>query len=132
MSDKNTRLVYSTDPAQNKKCAKCKELLAECKCEKPQEVKVLDAKMQPTKTYNFVAYLRIEKAGRGGKTVTAINELPKNETFLKDLTSELKKKCGSGGTYSMDGKAGSIEIQGDKMEMVRVLLNKKGIKTKGS
>jgi translation initiation factor 1 len=89
-------------------------------------------KNTPTKTYNFVAYLRIEKAGRGGKTVTAINDLPKNEPFLKDLTSELKKKCGSGGTYSMEGKAASIEIQGDKMEMVRTLLNKKGIKTKGS
>ena len=127
MSDKNTRLVYSTDPAQNQKCAKCKELLAECACEKPQDVKI-----QANKSYNFVAYLRIEKAGRGGKTVTAINDLPKNETFLKDLTSELKKKCGSGGTYSMDGKAASIEIQGDKMDMIRTLLNKKGIKTKGS
>jgi translation initiation factor 1 len=83
-------------------------------------------------TYNFVAYLRIEKAGRGGKTVTAVNDLPKNETFLKELTSELKKKCGSGGTYSMEGKAGCIEIQGDKMDMIRTLLNKKGIKTKGS
>lgn len=122
MSDKNTRLVYSTDPALNKKCAKCKELVSECTCEKVPAVK----------EYKFVAYLRIEKAGRGGKTVTAINELPKNETFLKDLTSELKKKCGSGGTYSMEGKFASIEIQGDKMDMVRTILNKKGIKTKGS
>lgn len=125
MSDKNVRLVYSTDPAQNKKCAKCKELLAECSCEPEQEVK-----MTPAKTYNFVAYLRLEKAGRGGKTVTAIKELPKNEAFLKDLTSELKKKCGSGGTYEI--KTGTIEIQGDKMDMVRALLTKKGIKTKGS
>jgi translation initiation factor 1 len=69
-------------------------LVAECICEKVQEAK----------SYNFVAYLRIEKAGLGGKNVTAINDLPKNETFLKDITSELKKKCGSGGTYSMDGK----------------------------
>lgn len=122
MSDKNTRLVYSTDPAFNKKCPKCKELVSECTCEK----------ILPVKSYNFVAYLRIEKAGRGGKTVTAIHDLPKNEVFLKDLTSELKKKCGTGGTYSTEGKAGSIEIQGDKMEMVRTLLNKKGIKTKGS
>ena len=127
MSNKNTRLVYSTDPLQNKKCTKCKELLSECTCEKS-----VDDKMLKTKSYNFVAYLRIEKAGRGGKTVTAINDLPKNETFLKDLTSELKKKCGSGGTYSMEGKAASIEIQGDKMDMIRTLLNKKGIKTKGS
>lgn len=88
--------------------------------------------MPEVKGYNFVAYLRIEKAGRGGKTVTTINDLPKNEPFLKELTTELKKKCGSGGTYSMDGKAASIEIQGDKMDMVRTLLNKRGIKTKGS
>ncbi len=127
MSNKNTRLVYSTDPTQNKKCATCKELVAECSCKKVPEVK-----LSQSKSYSFVAYLRIEKAGRGGKTVTAINDLPKNETFLKDLTSELKRKCGSGGTYSMDGKAASIEIQGDKMDMIRSLLNKKGIKTKGS
>lgn len=122
MSDKNTRLVYTTDPALNKKCAKCKEFVSQCTCEDMPEVK----------GYNFVAYLRIEKAGRGGKTVTAINDLPKNEPFLKALTSELKKKCGSGGTYSMDGKAASIEIQGDKIDAIRTLLNKKGIKTKGS
>ncbi len=122
MNTKNTRLVYSTDPALNKKCVKCKELVPECTCDGMPEVK----------GYNFVAYLRIEKAGRGGKTVTTINDLPKNEPFLKELTTELKKKCGSGGTYSMDGKAASIEIQGDKMDMVRTLLNKRGIKTKGS
>jgi translation initiation factor 1 len=122
MNNKNVRLVYSTDPTQNRKCDRCKELVAECSCEAMPEVK----------SYNFVAYLRIEKAGRGGKTVTAINDLPKNEPFLKALTSELKKKCGSGGTYSMEGKAASIEIQGDKMDLVRTLLNKKGIKTKGS
>ena len=121
MSDKNVRLVYSTDPAQNKKCAKCKELVSECTCETMPEVK----------SYNFVAYLRIEKAGRGGKTVTAINDLPKNEPFLKELTSELKKKCGSGGTYSMEGKAASIEIQGDKRVAIKAIFEKKGFKFKG-
>ncbi len=119
--DPNLRLVYSSDPAQNKKCAKCKELESECKC--PKEPKL--------KEYKFVAYLRIEKAGRGGKTVTTINDLPKVEHFLKELTSELKKKCGSGGTYLMDKKEGVIEIQGDKIEMIRNLLTKKGIRTKG-
>ena len=117
----NTRLVYSTDPAQNKKCPKCKELESECTCERPPDLK----------TYKFVAYLRIEKAGRGGKTVTVIAELPKSEIFLRELTSEIKKKCGTGGTYLMDGKEGVIEIQGDKKEMIRALLTKKGIKTKG-
>jgi translation initiation factor 1 len=118
---KNTRLVYSTNPEENKKCPKCKELISECQC--PPEVEV--------KSYNFVAIMRIEKAGRGGKTVTVVDQLPKSEIFLRDLTSELKKKCGSGGTYSTAGKEGLIEIQGDKREMIRAVLTKKGMKVKG-
>jgi translation initiation factor 1 len=117
----NSRLVYSTDPALNKQCQKCKELLSECNCPKAPDLK----------TYKFVAYLRIEKAGRGGKIVTVIDELPKVEHFLKDLCSEIKKKCGTGGTYLMDRKEGVIEIQGDKKERIREILTQKNIKTKG-
>lgn len=80
---------------------------------------------------NFVAVLRIEKQGRGGKTVTVIDGLPKLNVFLKELTKKLKSACGSGGTFSMEGKEGQIEIQGDKREMIRALLEKDGIKTKG-
>lgn len=119
--DKDTRLVYSTDPALNQKCQKCKELLTECTC-----VPDVDPK-----SYRFIAMLRIEKTGRGGKTVTVIDQLPKNELFLKNLTTTLKKKCGSGGTYLMDGKEGVIEIQGDKRDLVRTFLQKEGIKSKG-
>src|SRR5688572_2743494 len=101
---KNTKLVYSTDPKDSQKCERCKEYLAECECPPTVELK----------SNNFVAKIRIEKAHRGGKTVTVIDELPKIELFLKDLTRELKTKCGTGGTYRMDGKEGVIEIQGDK------------------
>lgn len=80
---------------------------------------------------NFVAILRIEKQGRGGKTVTVIAGLPKVNIFLKDLTKRLKNACGSGGTFSMEGKEGEIEIQGDKREHIRALLEKEGIRTKG-
>jgi translation initiation factor 1 len=118
---KNTRLVFSTDPKQNKTCEKCGELLSECTC-------VPEA---PLKDYKFVAVLRIEKKGRGGKTVTVIDQLPKQEVFLRDLTSELKKKCGSGGTYIASGKEGVIEIQGDKRELIKTVLASKNIKTKG-
>lgn len=83
------------------------------------------------KSYKFVAILRIEKAGRGGKTVTVIDMLPKNEIFLKPLTTELKSKCGSGGIYILSGKEGVIEIQGDKREMIRSLFTKKGFNFKG-
>ena len=119
--NKTTRLVYSTDPELNKKCPKCKEVVSECTCE---------PEVDP-KSYKFVAVLRMEKQGRGGKTVTVIDQLPKNEIFLKNLTTLLKKKCGSGGTYLMDGKEGVIEIQGDKRDLIRPILLKEGIKSKG-
>lgn len=120
-NDKNTRLVYSTDPALNIKCPLCKELQSECTCV---------AEVDPKKT-KFVAILRIEKQSRGGKTVTVIDRLPKNELFLKTLTKQLKNKCGSGGTYLMAGQDGVIEIQGDKREMIRKILTAEGITFKG-
>ncbi len=83
------------------------------------------------KAYKFVAVLRIEKQSRGGKTVTVIDQLPKNELFLKNLTTLLKKKCGSGGTYLTSGKEGVIEIQGDKREMIRKVLESEKIRSKG-
>lgn len=118
---KDGRLVYSTDPALNQKCPKCKALQSECTC---------TPEVDP-KAYKFVAVIRIEKQGRGGKTVTVIDRLPKNELFLKNLTTLLKKKCGSGGTYLMDGRDGVIEIQGDKRELIRPALLKEGIQSKG-
>jgi translation initiation factor 1 len=118
---KNTRLVYSTDPKDNKVCPKCKELTPECQCQ-PEEA---------VTSRKFVVIFRLEKGGRGGKTVTVLDGLPKNEIFLKDLTKELKAKCGVGGTYSMAGKEGIVEIQGDKREQIRKILDSKQIKYKG-
>lgn len=120
-SMKNYKLVYSTDPEVNRKCPKCKELISECTC--PPEDNALDAKYTPV--------LRMEKSGRHGKTVTVIDKLPRNEKFLKELTSTLKKKCGSGGTYKMETSGGVIEIQGEKRELVRAYFEKEGIKCKG-
>jgi translation initiation factor 1 len=118
---KSDRLVYSTDPAQNIRCPKCKELLAACRCA---------PKAEP-KTGNYIAHLRIERTGRQGKTVTVIDGLPKMEIFLKPLCRELKEKCGAGGTFKMDKKDGVIEIQGDNRDKIRVYLAKKNIRTKG-
>ncbi len=117
----DARLVYSSDPEKNKKCPKCKELILACTCQ-PEVTVTLS---------QFVAKIRLEKQHRGGKTVTVIDDLPKQEKFLKELSAELKKKCGAGGTYSMDGKEGLIEIQGDKRTQVVQILSAKGIRLKG-
>lgn len=117
-------LVWSDDPKD--KCVKCGKLKAECeangKCNPVEEKK---------KSYNFVAIFRLEKSGRGGKTVTVIDNLPKQEIFLKDLCKELKNKCGAGGTYLMDGKEGIIEIQGDKRVQIKAIFDQKNFKYKG-
>jgi translation initiation factor 1 len=75
----------------------------------------------------IVAKLRMEKAGRGGKTATVIYDLPRNDAFLKTLCQELKRSCGTGGTVSDD----TIEIQGDLRDRIRELLRKKGYVVKG-
>ena len=120
MNQKNTKLVYSTDP-KDQVCPQCKEYLSECICVKQDTVQAR----------KFVAVFRIEKNARGGKIVTVIDGLPKIEIFLKDLSKELKAKCGTGGTYSMAGKEGLIEIQGDKRDQIKKIFETKGIKFKG-
>jgi translation initiation factor 1 len=74
-----------------------------------------------------VAKLRVEKKGRGGKTVTVVDGLPNNATFLKDLCQELKRACGTGGTAA----DGAIELQGDLRERVREYLLNKAFVVKG-
>ena len=117
----NSRLVFSTDPRDNVICPKCRKKKLDCKCVIEESV-VLS---------QITAVFRIEKNGRGGKTVTVLDSLPKNTEFLKALTKELKAKCGSGGTYEIGPKSGTIEIQGDKRDVMKKTLQEKGIKFKG-
>jgi translation initiation factor 1 len=75
----------------------------------------------------IVAKLRVEKSGRGGKTVTVVYDLPNNQTFLKELASELKRACGAGGAVAEN----TVEIQGDLRDRIRAALQKKGWTVKG-
>lgn len=75
----------------------------------------------------MVAKLRLEKTGRGGKTVTVIDGLPRNAGFLKELGHELKRACGTGGAV-LDG---AIELQGDLRDRVRDLLTRRNVIVKG-
>ena len=89
--------------------------------------------MQPARGHRapfparIVAKLRMEKKGRGGKTVTVVDGLPRNAAFLKDLSQDLKRACGTGGAV----QEGAVELQGDLRERVRECLLKKGFVVKG-
>ena len=69
-----------------------------------------------------------ETAGRRGKGVTTIFDLPLSEDAAKELAATLKQKCGTGGTF----KDGKIEIQGDHRDKIVSELEKLGYKVKRS
>lgn len=120
MSDR--RLVYSTDPRDQKnKCPRCGHFPDTCKCGPREE--------SANKSYTVI--FRLEKSGRGGKTVTVMDGWPRNDAFLKEMTKELKSKCGVGGTYIMGSDKATIEIQGDKREALKKILTAKGVPFKG-
>ncbi len=70
--------------------------------------------------------VRRETQGRGGKTVTSISGVPLADTALSALASELKRRCGTGGT----AKDGVIEIQGDHRDLLIAELEQRGYTVK--
>jgi predicted translation initiation factor SUI1 len=67
-----------------------------------------------------------ETAGRRGKGVTTVFDVPLDEDALRELAAKLKQRCGTGGTV----KDGRIEIQGDQRERIVTELEKLGFKVK--
>jgi translation initiation factor 1 len=67
-----------------------------------------------------------ETAGRRGKGVTTVFDVPLDESGLRELAATLKQRCGTGGTV----KDGRIEIQGDQRERIVAELEKLGYKVK--
>ena len=67
-----------------------------------------------------------ETAGRRGKGVTTVFDVPLDEDGLKELAGILKQRCGTGGTV----KDGRIEIQGDQRERLVAELEKLGYQAK--
>jgi len=103
-NDSNSRLVYSTDTGR---------------IEEPK------AKAERPKGDGIVRIQR-QTSGRKGKGVCLISGLSLDDTALDKLAAELKKKCGCGGAV----KEGVIEIQGDKRDLLKQLLEEKGHKVK--
>lgn len=104
MNDDNSRLVYSTDSGR---------------IEQPKE-KV------PRPKGDGVVRIQRQTSGRKGKGVCLITGVELDDAELSRLTAELKKKCGCGGAV----KEGVIEIQGDKRDLLKTLLEAKGMKVK--
>jgi translation initiation factor 1 len=118
MADRNNaRIVYSTD--KGRICPRCGWPGDQCRCSRKSQDEALPPRI--------VAKLRVEKAGRSGKTVTVVFGLPQNAVFLKELCQELKRGCGTGGAV-VDA---TVELQGDLRERVRGVLMARGITVKG-
>lgn len=119
-NSKDRVLVYSTDPKD--------QAIISGQAEKDK----LSAQSRIlVDTKKFTVVFRLEKNGRGGKTVTILDQLPNHETFVKELTKELKIKCGVGGSYKVESGVAQIEIQGDKRDAIKKILDMKQIKYKG-
>ncbi|CAI0788107.1 stress response translation initiation inhibitor YciH [Serratia quinivorans] len=104
MKDDNSRLVYSTDSGR---------------------IKQEDVKPQRDKGDGIVRIQR-QTSGRKGKGVCLISGVDLDDAALEKLAAELKKKCGCGGSL----KDGVIEIQGDKRDLLKQLLEAKGMTVK--
>jgi translation initiation factor 1 len=66
--------------------------------------------------------VRRETAGRRGKAVTTVADLPLDDDGLRELAGRLKKRCGVGGSV----KDGVIELQGDHRDVVVEVLRAAG------
>ena len=114
MSAKNEGLVYSTDIGRL--CPQCLRAVTACVCKGSFKPKHGDG----------VARVSRETKGRAGKGVTLIAGLPVMDDDLGKIATELKKRCGTGGTV----KDGVIEIQGDHRDTLVAELLKRGFKAK--
>lgn len=83
--------------------------------DKIEEVETLPNKQQRLR-------IKMERAGRGGKTVTIVSGFIGTTTDLQILCKLLKQKCGVGGT----AKDNEIIMQGDLRSKLKDLLIKEG------
>jgi len=107
-------MVYSTE--RGLVCPKCRVPVAKCRCGKEAPIPAGDG----------IVRVRRETKGRGGKTVTAVSGVPLGGEALRNLASDLKRRCGTGGTV----KDGVIEIQGDHREAIVAELTRRGFTAK--
>jgi translation initiation factor 1 len=103
-------------------CPRCDKPHAQCKCSK--EPAAPPKAVKPTG--DGIVRVGRETKGRRGKGVTLIWGLPLDDDGLRELTTKLKNRCGTGGTVKDD----RIEIQGDHRETIVGELEAMGYKVK--
>ena len=104
MNDSISRLVYSTDSGR-----------------------IDEPKAAPVRPQgDGIVRIQRQTSGRKGKGVCLITGIDQDDAELTKLAAELKKKCGCGGAV----KDGVIEIQGDKRDLIKTLLEARGLKVK--
>ncbi|MGC6359760.1 stress response translation initiation inhibitor YciH [Bisgaard Taxon 45] len=97
-------LVYSTETGR-------------IKAEKPQPMRAKG---------DGIVRIQRQVSGRKGNGVCVITGLDLSDDELKKLATELKKRCGCGGAV----KNATIEIQGEKRDLLKDLLEQKGYRVK--
>jgi translation initiation factor 1 len=109
-------VVYSTD--HGRMCPSCGKPTANCVCREAKAEKISGGAVRVGR----------ETKGRKGKGVSVITGLGMKAADLEALCTQLKKRCGSGGT----ARDGVIEIQGDHRDTLIAELAKQGITAKRS
>ena len=111
-------IVYRTGVGRI--CPGCRRPTAQCAC------KTAAGRAQRSQS----GQIRVARQtqGRAGKAVTVITGLPLDEQSLASLATELKRRCGSGGTV----RDGVIEIQGEHRDTLVAELTRRGFPAKRS
>ena len=111
-------IVYRT--GSGRICPGCRRPIAQCACK--------TAKGQALRADAGMVRVSRQTQSRAGKAVTIITGLPLTGDQLAQLASELKRRCGSGGTV----KDGAIEIQGEHRDTLVAELVRRGFAAKRS
>jgi translation initiation factor 1 len=111
-------IVYSTGIGRI--CPGCRRPAEQCVCKK--------ADGKPLRPDAGTVRVSRQTQGRAGKAVTVISGLPLHGEALEALATELKRRCGSGGTV----RDGLIEIQGEHRDRLVAELIRRGYAAKRS
>jgi translation initiation factor 1 len=114
----SSRLVFSTE--SGKICPSCQKPVSDCTCKKKK------SRSQSNIKIDGIIRVQREVKGRKGKTVTTVSGFQLNDDELKNLATELKRRCGTGGSV----KDGGIIIQGDHRDTLMTELKARGFKSK--